>query len=142
MRIALDYDGTVTASYDLWAWFVKMFRGAGHDVRIVTARYEGQYTDDMINFLQMTEDDNGTKIPVIFTNHTPKWEFCSAINWQPGVVIDDEPGIWQKPYTDWSAEQLAEWEAKEGLSDRVVEELERDRRRIEIASDAAIMGDI
>lgn len=121
MKIALDFDGTVTESFELWSWFVKMFRGAGHDVRIVTFRSRHEVTTDLLNFLQMTEDDSGTQIPIIFTGRVWKQQYCrEAHNWDPDIWIDDAPALINHDDGIWEPEKLNAW--KESLSNRVSEE--------------------
>ena len=42
MIIALDYDGTYTRDPAMWNEFIKLAESAGHDVVIVTKRYNSE----------------------------------------------------------------------------------------------------
>ena len=142
LRIALDWDGTVTEDLMLWVYFVAAAQDNGHDVRIVTARFEGQYTEDMVRFNEELDTLGADQIPVIYTNHTPKWQHCVRISWEPDIIIDDSPGIWQKPYLDWSKEQLEEWEREKDLPNRVVEEPDDSEHRFRSARITPKVGDL
>lgn len=109
MKIALDYDGTITEDVQLWVWFVQVCRTRGHDVRVVTFRAPEDLTGDMVDFQQATEDWDGfNRIPIIFTDRTPKREYCKSIDWEPDLWIDDHPDLIIQG-SDWSPEEHAAW---------------------------------
>lgn len=114
MKIALDYDGTVTEDPDSWAWFVAYFASAGHDIRIVTFRGEDELTQDMVEFQQRLIS-YGLKI--VFTGHTTKHQHCVSIGWVPDVWIDDAPSLIDHPDKPWSKEKLDAW--RKALPNRV-----------------------
>jgi hypothetical protein len=123
MKIALDYDGTVTEDFEAWAWFVTMMKNRGHDVRIVTFRSEDELTSDMLSFQYMTENHaTPWKIPIIFTGRVFKQEYCRSIGWDPDVWIDDSPALINHDDGIWEKEKLDAW--KQTLSDRLVKERE------------------
>lgn len=90
MKIALDYDRTFTADPAFWERFVKMAKEAGHDVRIVTYRYEDasryEGTDFATNNDDIIVDAFMLDIPIVFTNHQAKQE-----HWKADIWIDDNP---------------------------------------------------
>jgi hypothetical protein len=81
MKIALDWDGTVTRDVGFWEVFVLMCKNHGHDVRIVTLRHERQIDDDMRKF----------GIPIICTSNKQKRDHLREIEWFADIFIDDSP---------------------------------------------------
>jgi len=81
MKIALDWDGTVTRNHEFWREFVALAKKYGVDIRIVTLRYDRQIDDEMRSF----------DIPIICTNQLQKREHCRAIEWHADIWIDDSP---------------------------------------------------
>jgi hypothetical protein len=114
MKIALDYDGTVTEDPDLWYLFVQYAQLKGHEVKIVTFRSGDELTTDLLEFAERAD------VELILTARTLKKEFCRSLNWEPDVWIDDNPGLIGDKGIPWDDEQHAKW--KETLSDRLVEE--------------------
>lgn len=80
MRIALDFDDTVTLDLMFWSAFVRLAKMHGHSVTIVTIRHEGWDNSDILAFAQ----DLGIK--VVCTNGEQKSTKHSADVW-----IDDSP---------------------------------------------------
>ena len=81
MLIALDYDGTYTADRPLWDEFAREARRRGHEVIIVTARYEaGEQLSD------------AGEMRVCYTNRQPKRKYLRDLHGLvPDVWIDDAP---------------------------------------------------
>lgn len=73
MKIALDFDNTVTLDPDLWEEFIQLAQKRGHSVTVVTSRYPGNPVPV-----------NG--IPVIYCSFTAKRKHFQADVW-----IDDDP---------------------------------------------------
>jgi hypothetical protein len=86
MRIALDFDDTVTRDPDLWMTFVVRALGRGHDVRIVTFRNNDMDNADIDQWRE-------GKIPVFYTGGVTKRLYCMTQGWFPHVWIDDMPEI-------------------------------------------------
>jgi hypothetical protein len=78
MKIALDYDGTVTADPIMWRVFVSLAVGYGHDVRIVTSRFP---SDEVPNL----------GVLVYYTSMKPKARYLNDSGWMPDIWIDDKP---------------------------------------------------
>lgn len=112
MKIALDYDGTVTESFDLWASFVSLFREGGHDVRIVTFRGPEDSTNDLVDFAEYCD------IPIIFTSRVAKKIHCQNIGWEPTIWIDDTPSLITNP-SEWTDEELVAWRSEVGIVESV-----------------------
>lgn len=80
ISIALDYDGTITKDRALWMAFYFLCRAAGHDVRVVTMRYEHEPICDWPGIIYYTGrkakkawcDKNGIKID-IWIDDNPEW---------------------------------------------------------------------
>lgn len=81
MKIALDWDGTVTRDINFWYKFVQMCKESGHDVRIVTMRYEREIDEEMRAF----------EIPIICTAREQKRTFLRELGWLADIWIDDTP---------------------------------------------------
>jgi hypothetical protein len=107
LRVAIDYDKTYSADPIVFAKLVDLFRDAGHDVRLVTARDE-RYDCTKVLF------DLERVMPVIWTRGTAKnWWCLHFAKWVPDIVIDDKPGAWLNN-SSTSPEDLAEWRANRG----------------------------
>lgn len=104
MRIALDYDGTVTEDPDLWSEFVLRALIGNHDVRIVTFR---AFTDASPDLTYFAERHN---ISIVYTGREAKKPFCRQIGWEPDVWIDDTPDLIVTG-SDWSIEEYETWQA-------------------------------
>jgi hypothetical protein len=83
MKIALDYDNTITKDTAMWAHFVADAVSRGHEVVIVTSR-----RPDMPIF----EAGDDPLVPVIYCSFTAKSRHYAADVW-----IDDDP---RHIYTD------------------------------------------
>ncbi len=88
IKIALDFDKTITADPRMWFEFCQNAKIYGHEVRIVTFRHAGADNSDISLF------NAGLNLPVMYTSGVPKWEYCKSFNWIPSIVIDDNPNIW------------------------------------------------
>jgi len=75
MRIALDFDNTITRDPDLWSAFVGLALSRGHEVKIVTSRHPGLPVP-IIN----------CPIEIIYCSFTAKRKHYDA-----DVYIDDDP---------------------------------------------------
>jgi len=84
MNIALDFDDTYTRDPLMWDCFIDHCHERGHDIRIVTFRYENFVNTDL-------ERAIGDKIPVIYCNANKKRGHCASIGFFPDVWIDDTP---------------------------------------------------
>lgn len=117
MRIALDYDGTVTEDEDSWELFVRLFQNAGHEIRIVTFRSYEDLTQDLEDFATRNN------LAVMFTAREAKQAFCKQLGWEPDVWIDDTPSLIVNP-SEWTTKQLTDWKASVGLSKSVKEAIQ------------------
>lgn len=72
MKIALDYDGTITLDPEFWNKFVALAQEHGHTVTIVTGR--------------SPVEKISTTLPVIYCSRTAKRN-----HFHPDVWIDDMP---------------------------------------------------
>lgn len=81
MRIALDYDGTVTADYNLWYDFYELATHFGHEVVVVTMRFPHERIDDWPG-------------RIIYTCRLAKRKWCQNLH-EPDfdVWIDDNPQL-------------------------------------------------
>ena len=105
MKIALDYDHTYSADPKLWNGFIFAAQGAGHDIRIVTAR------DDRFDRTEKILAA-GERVDVIYTRGIAKRWYCEHFvkDFAPDVWIDDKPES-IIANSDFSAEDLAKWRA-------------------------------
>lgn len=87
MRIALDWDDTVTRDPKMWMQFVWLARKAGHDVRIVTMRYPRELDDVKMLLSQHNLED----LQIICTERDQKRPATERHGWLPHVWIDDTP---------------------------------------------------
>jgi hypothetical protein len=86
MKIALDWDDTVTLNPDFWFEFISVAVSKGFDIRIVTARTDNQAED-----IKLALEAANVPIPVIATSLRPKRQDCNLRGWYPNVWIDDSP---------------------------------------------------
>lgn len=86
MKISLDWDDTVTRDPALWMNFAALAKRAGHDVRVVTMRYERELKD-----VHETLYKYRVTLSVICTGREQKRPFCERLGWVPDVWIDDSP---------------------------------------------------
>jgi hypothetical protein len=87
MKISLDWDDTVTRDVKLWMDFAARALARGHDVRVVTMRYEREVFD----MKEVMHRFAGDVFPIIFTGRQQKRPFCEKLGWVPDVWIDDCP---------------------------------------------------
>lgn len=80
MRIALDFDGTITEDELFWARFCALAKQCGHRVTIVTARHPDDDNRDVEAFTEQTG------VRAIYTKGDPKRRHFKADVW-----IDDMP---------------------------------------------------
>ncbi|WP_058912857.1 hypothetical protein [Entomohabitans teleogrylli] len=85
MKIAIDYDCTLSMAIGLFSRFIADARSAGHEVKIVTYRHPDNRYDDILQIAAMLG------IEVIFTDHRQKAEVCLRLGWSPDIWIDDKP---------------------------------------------------
>lgn len=88
MNIGLDFDDTITADVGLWELFVAAAKERGHDVRIVTFRFErpNGYSNDDVHLVAKRFG-----VPVIFCNGVQKDEVTRALGFTVDIWIDDFP---------------------------------------------------
>jgi len=85
MKIAIDYDDTITKSESMWAVIISIIAKEGHEVVIATAReYEGS---DIASFRKKVYSLIAYDIPVILTRHFPKMDILQDVD----IWIDDFP---------------------------------------------------
>lgn len=81
MRIALDFDGTITEDEWLWSQFAKLAMQRGHSVTIVTARHSMDDNSDIETFMAFSG------IPCYVTTYGRQKATC----FEADVWIDDMP---------------------------------------------------
>lgn len=88
MNIGLDYDDTFSADPELWELLIHAAKARGHDVRIVTFRFESTsaYAND-----DVIEDAKKNGIPVIFCNGIQKDRVTRDLGFPVDIWIDDWP---------------------------------------------------
>lgn len=85
MRIALDFDDTVTLFPSFWLEFVSLCKQHEVEVCIVTARHDTEANRDEIQFFI------GKSLPLFFTAGKAKKAHCQALGEEFDVWIDDNP---------------------------------------------------
>jgi hypothetical protein len=85
MRIALDYDGTVTADPVFWRVFVTLASAHGHEVHIVTMRWPAEPIDPATAL--------AVKDRVHYTGHQFKMPEMLRRGLAFDIWIDDSPGM-------------------------------------------------
>lgn len=88
MRIAIDFDETLTADSRLWGEFIQMARRLGHRVVCVTARRDIEDNRETVREWMRT---HGIQIPVYFTSLRSKVEHMAALGIEVDIWIDDDP---------------------------------------------------
>lgn len=86
IRIALDYDGTVTSDPVGFLALVKLLRSRGHQIRVVTMRYESECLNDP-SFVSFARECGG----FIATGRKAKRPHCASVGHTFHVWIDDNP---------------------------------------------------
>lgn len=88
LNIAIDFDDTISADPEMWFEIMCLMNKFGHDVRIVTARWDvGGLNLDIKSFLLGAEDD----FPVIYCGGVQKAAKCAHLGWEPDFWCDDFP---------------------------------------------------
>lgn len=87
IKVALDFDDTVTLNYNLFNRVVSAFKSGGCDVRVVTFRFSYGDNSDVQSFAEF----HG--IPIIFTGGRQKSHVCEELGWSPDIWIDDSPHL-------------------------------------------------
>lgn len=91
MKIAIDFDDTITLNPEAWFDAICLFRNTMKaDVRIVTFRCEGlpgKTNPDIDKFLSIFT----VPLQVIYTGGYQKAHTCAELGWNPDVWIDDNP---------------------------------------------------
>ena len=82
MIFGLDWDGTVTGDQELWETFVRQAKARGHQVVIVTMRYNNEPISQ--TFVDIVDG-------VIYTGRRAKKRFVKALGVPIDVWIDDNP---------------------------------------------------
>lgn len=80
MRIAIDFDGTISSNRDMWSDLIRVMQEYGAEVFIVTAREQKANNEDIHRY------GNAVGVPVVFTGGAQKQDFFDADIW-----IDDNP---------------------------------------------------
>lgn len=88
MKIAIDYDFTISLDPELWERVIIMMLSNGDDVRIVTFRDDDFGNIDIEAFRVYMRDE----LPIIYTAGELKAPFClEHHDWVPDIWIDDNP---------------------------------------------------
>lgn len=85
MLIALDFDKTYTEDPGLWLSFIDLARERGHQVMIVTMRYEEHEKEAVERQLKGKVDR------IIYTGRKGKMRHMLFLSLKPDIWIDDEP---------------------------------------------------
>jgi DNA-binding LacI/PurR family transcriptional regulator len=86
MKLSLDFDKTYTLAPEVWDRVVRVFRDAGHEVFVVTMRFDqGPEADEVHEALAGKVDG------FIFTCRKAKVPYVESIGQKIDVWIDDSP---------------------------------------------------
>ena len=85
MRIALDFDGTITRHPVFWEDFVSLCKTHDIEVCVVTARPPRKSSQDQIPYFL------GHSVPIIFTSGKAKKPHCQELGEEFDIWIDDNP---------------------------------------------------
>lgn len=88
MRIAIDFDDTLTSDPELWLGFIDMCSLKGHKVVCVTARRDSDENLEAIDSWMIKHD---IEIPVYFTRLESKVEYMKRVGLDVDIWIDDDP---------------------------------------------------
>ena len=88
MRIAIDFDETLTLDAGLWRGFIDLCEAGGHSIVCVTARRD---TDENRETLSEWMESHGIILPVYFTGLGSKIDFMTRRSIKVDVWIDDDP---------------------------------------------------
>lgn len=83
LLIALDYDECITEDIDFWIQFIKLAMRFGHEVVVVTSRYQKNAPE-----IQRTI---GYHAPIVCTEQNPKRAFCEEHQMFFDIWIDNRP---------------------------------------------------
>ena len=103
MKIAFDYDGTISEDLEGWLQVMNLMKDRGHEVFVVTFRDEDHDWNDDLQFIH--EED----FTIHWTRGVAKRWWCSHFG--PGDVdvwIDDKPEA-VISNSDFAPIDLAEW---------------------------------
>lgn len=85
MIVSLDYDGTYTRDPQVWDQIIEVLRLQGHEVYVVTMRYEATQGQEVYEAL------SGKVDKIIFTERKAKKTFLRNLGILIDVWIDDIP---------------------------------------------------
>ena len=88
MRIAIDFDDTLTMDAALWRIFIASCTSLGHSVICVTARRD---TDDNNESISQWMRSHGIDLRVYYTGLASKVEHMKKLNMPVDIWIDDDP---------------------------------------------------
>lgn len=88
MRIAIDFDETLTADAALWREFLVSVQSLGHTCVCVTAR---RGTDENRDTVAEWMESHGICIPVFFTSLGSKVDYMEKAGMKVDIWIDDDP---------------------------------------------------
>ena len=88
MRIAIDFDDTLTRDAALWRSFIASCRSLGHQVVCVTARRD---TDDNRESIDWWLIAHGIELRVYYTGLASKVDYMAKRGIKVDVWIDDDP---------------------------------------------------
>jgi len=88
MRIAIDFDETLTADAALWRGFIELCIAGGHTLVCVTARRD---TDANRDIIAEWMESHGMLMPVYFTGLGSKVDYMQRRNCKVDIWIDDDP---------------------------------------------------
>ena len=103
MKIALDYDGTITADKDFFKDLILLARKYGHKTTIVTMRHA-----ELDPILDAEEFFYNYETPIIYCDGQPKRKVCEEQGVFIDVFMDDMPeGVGNG--SSYTLDQLAQW---------------------------------
>lgn len=86
LKLAIDFDDTITKDPELFGKLIQDALVKGYDVRIVTFRGVTGANTDLMCFNALLN------VPIIFTDGQLKAPFCKRVHgWEPDIWIDDNP---------------------------------------------------
>jgi hypothetical protein len=88
MRIAIDFDETLTADADLWRRFLSVAIDLGHHCVCVTAR---RATDDNLDTITEWMHSHGIDLPIFFTSLGSKVDYMTKRGLRVDIWINDDP---------------------------------------------------
>lgn len=88
MRIAIDFDETLTKDALLWSRFIESARTLRHEVVCVTARRDTEENHEDIDAWMYEHD---IELPVFFTALRSKVDYMESRGMKVDIWIDDDP---------------------------------------------------